>query len=156
MRKTVLTGLVCGALAGCAPPYGAPYPGAPYGAAPYPGPPPYGAPVGAGGTLQGARQACTDAYPAKIGNYLPHAECVNAAVERYAMASEPHPDLVRVQERARTTLSQKIDQRQLSIRAGEQKMSEADRLVSAARRERDAGNAAAADRNLAQVEALLQ
>jgi hypothetical protein len=87
---------------------------------------------------------------------LPHAQCVNAAVERYALPTASHPDLIRLQEGARTTLSDKVDRRQISVSAGERRMAETDRLVAVAGRERDAGNAAAAGRRVAAIEELLR
>jgi hypothetical protein len=130
-------------LAGCTAPYGIP---------------PFGGPAAAPptGSLQSARQACNTTYPPHIGNYLPHAQCVNAAVESYAMPSERYPDLVRLQEQARTVVSQQIDDRTISVRAGENKMSAADKLIAEARRERDVGHAAAADRNVERLQAMLQ
>ena len=144
MKRELMLGLVCAGLAGCAmPPAGAPYGAVPYGAPPT-------------GSLQSARQACNDAYPPRVGNYLPHADCVNQAVERYALPTEAHPDLVRVQESVRVTLSEKIDRGRISVQSGERKMAEADTLIVQAKRERDSGNAAAADRSVARIEALLQ
>jgi hypothetical protein len=171
MKRILLTGLVCGALAGCTGPYpadayyGAPgygygAPGYGYGAAGYGyGAPGYGGAASAAapaGGLQQARLACNDTYPVKIGNYRAHADCVNAAVERYGLAGESHPELVRLQEQARATLSGKIDQGVISAHTGEKKMNQADQLLAEARRQRDAGQGAAADRSVARVEALLQ
>ena len=114
-----------------------------------------GGPFGAG-DLQSARQACNQAYPPRIGNYLPHAHCVNAAIEAYALAAERHPDLIRLQEEVRTTLSEKVDRRRISVRDGERQMAEADKLVAEAGRARDAGHPAAASRRIATVEAMLR
>src|SRR5437868_4258954 len=50
---------ICSVLAGCVPQYGV-------------------APLS--GDLRGARLACNAEYPRRIGNYLPHAICVNAAI----------------------------------------------------------------------------
>ena len=36
--------------------------------------------------LPSAREAINREYPRRVGNYLPHAQCVNAAIERYALA----------------------------------------------------------------------
>src|SRR5271167_395776 len=44
------------------------------------------------GDLHSAREACNREYPRRVGNYLPHAQCVNAAVERYALPTASHPD----------------------------------------------------------------
>src|SRR5262249_43750260 len=166
MKRILLTGLVCGVLAGCtgpypldayygAPGYGYAAPGYGYGAPGYG----YGAPAAAAapaGRLQQARLACNPTHPVKIGKSRAHADCVNAAVERYALAGAPHPDLVRIQEQARVTLSGKIDQGVISAHTGERKMNEADQLLEEAKRQRDAGQTAAADRSLARVEALLR
>src|SRR5437763_12360082 len=65
------------------------------------------------GDLQSARQACNEAYPPRVGNYLPHAHCVNAAVERYALPNARHPDLIRLQAEVRAALSEKVDRRRL-------------------------------------------
>jgi len=108
------------------------------------------------GDLQSAREACNRAYPRHIGNYLPHARCVNAAVEAYALPTARHPDLVRLQEEVRAVLSEKVDNRRLSVSAGERRMAEVDRLVAAAQRERDAGNEKAASKRIATVEEMLR
>ena len=104
------------------------------------------------GDLHSAREACNREYPRRIGNYLPHAQCVNAAVERYALPTASHPDLIRLQEGVRAALSNKVDRRQISVAAGERRMAEADRLVAVAERERDAGNDADAARRIAAIE----
>ena len=109
-----------------------------------------------GGDLQSAREACNRAYPRHIGNYLPHADCVNAAVERYALPTARHPDLIRLQEEVRSALSDKVDRRRIGVRDGEHRMAEADRLITAAERERDAGNNAAAARRVKTVEEMLR
>ena len=108
------------------------------------------------GDLRSAREDCNRQYPRRIGNYLPHAQCVNAAVERYALPTASHPDLIRLQEGVRTTLSDKVDRRQITVSAGERRMAETDRLVAVAGRERDAGNAAAAGRRVAAIEEMLR
>src|ERR1700730_7427373 len=108
------------------------------------------------GDLRSAREDCNRQYPRRIGNYLPHAQCVNAAVERYALPAASHPDLIRLQEGVRTTLSDKVDRRQISVSAGERRMAEPARLVAVAGRERDAGNAAAAGRRVAAIEEMLR
>src|ERR1700731_4668258 len=79
-----------------------------------------------GGDLQSAREACNREYPPRVGNYLPHAQCVNAAVERYARPRASHPDLIRLQEGVRATLSAKVDRRQISVSVAERRMAEAD------------------------------
>jgi hypothetical protein len=109
-----------------------------------------------GGDLQSAREACNRAYPPGIGNYLPHADCVNAAVERYALPTARHPDLIRLQEEVRSALSDKVDRRRIGVRDGERRMAEADRLVTAAERDRDAGNEKAASRRIAAIEEMLR
>jgi hypothetical protein len=108
------------------------------------------------GDLKSAREACHRDYPRRIGNYLPHAHCVNAAIEAYALPTARHPDLVRMQEEVRASLSDRIDRRRLSVSAGERRMAEADRLVAAAERERDAGNNAAAARRVTAIEEMLK
>jgi hypothetical protein len=151
-----MIGVACTSLAACVappPPYARPSAGTPpYWASPLAAPVP-GAPAF---DLQSARRACNDTYPPKLGNYLPHAQCVNAAVERYALATEPHPDLLRVQENARVVLSEQVDAGTLSVQAGERKMAQADSLIADARRQRDAGNVAAAEQKVAQIGGLLQ
>jgi hypothetical protein len=127
---------VCALLSACVPPYGI----GPFGA----------------GDLQGARQACNEVYPRRVGNYLPHAHCVNAAVEAHALPAARYPDLVRLQEEVRATLSDKVDRRGISVRDGERRMAEADKLVGEAERERAAGHSAAASRRIATVEAMLR
>ena len=108
------------------------------------------------GDLRSAREACNQVYPARIGNYLAHARCVNAAIETYALPSTRHPDLVRLQAEVRVSLSEKIDRKRLSVQAGERRMAEADRLVAVAERERDAGNQKAADRRIAVLEEMVR
>ncbi len=124
-------------LAGCMPQFGAP-------------------PAAPTGDLRSARLACNAEYPRGIGNYGPHAECVNAAVERYAMPTARHPDLLRLQEELRRRLSDKVDRQQISPAAAARKMAEADALIRGAERERDAGRDAAAHRKAARVEAMLR
>ena len=108
------------------------------------------------GDLRRAREACNRQYPRRVGNYLPHAECVNAAVERYALPTSIHPDLIRLQEGVRAALSDKVDRHQISVSAGEHRMAEADRLVAATERERDAGNDATAGRRVAAIKEMLR
>jgi DNA-binding transcriptional regulator YbjK len=152
MRQTLAIGLLCGALGACAP-MGGP-PGAWLGPPPRASlaPPP---PASRESDLQRARQACNTAYPPQIGNYLAHADCVNEAIERYAVAASPHPDLVRLQEQVRSQISARIDQKTISAHDGEQQMTEADRAITAAQRERDAAHKDAADQHVARVEAML-
>jgi hypothetical protein len=109
-----------------------------------------------GGDLQSAREACNRTYPPRIGNYLPHADCVNAAVERFALPTARHPDLIRLQEEVRSALSDKVDRRRIGVRDGEHRMAEADRLITAAERDRDAGNEKAASRRIAAIEEMLR
>ena len=108
------------------------------------------------GDLKSAREACNRDYPRRIGNYLPHARCVNAAIEAYALPTARHPDLVRLQEEVRASLSDRIDRRRVSVTAGERRMAEVDRLVAAAERERDASNEKAANRRVAAIEQILR
>jgi hypothetical protein len=153
MRQTLAISLLCGALGACAP-MGGPPPRAWLGPPPRASlaPPP---PASHEDDLQRARQACNTAYPAQIGNYLAHADCVNEAIERYAVAASPHPDLVRLQEQVRSQISARIDQKTISAHDGEQQMTEADRAITAAQRERDAAHKDAADQRVARVEAML-
>jgi hypothetical protein len=108
-----------------------------------------------GANLRGAREACNREYPAHIGNYVSHARCVNAAIETYALPTARYPDLIRLQAEARSSISERIDRQRISIQAGEQHMAEADRLVAAAQREREAGNDAAAREQVAAIEQML-
>jgi hypothetical protein len=108
------------------------------------------------GDLKSAREACNRDYPRRIGNYLPHARCVNAAIEAYALPTARHPDLVRLQEEVRASLSDRIDRRRVSVAAGERRMAEVDRLVAAAERERDASDEKAANRRVAAIEQILR
>ena len=112
-----------------------------------------GAPLG---DLRSARQACNDAYPRRVGNYLPHARCVNAAVEAYAVPGSRNADLIRLQAELRETLSERIDRKRLSVQAAERRMSEADRLVAQAESDRAAGNEKAASRRIAAIEEMLR
>ena len=135
--KTKLRGLVVvawfAAAAGCAPVAVAPPPGA----------------------LQNARVACNAQYPARVGNYLAHTMCVNAAIDRYALPTAPHPDLVRLQENIRIALSAKVDRRALTPQAGEGRMKEADALIGQVEQDRQIGNETAANRRLLRLNAML-
>ncbi len=106
--------------------------------------------------LRSAREACNRDYPRRVGNYLPHAQCVNAAVEPYAVPTASHPDLIRLQEGARAALSDKIDHHRISVSAGERRMAEVDRLIALAERQRNAGHGAAAANRLAAIEEVLR
>jgi hypothetical protein len=147
MRRILAVALLCGALGACAlPPMGGPPPRAAYQPLPA---------AVRHDDLKAARQACNTTYPAQVGNYLPHANCVNEAVERYGVKTARYPDLVRLQEQVRSQLSARIDQKTISARDGEQQMVEADRAITAAQRERDAQQRDAADQHVARVEAML-
>ncbi len=140
MRHILAMAILCAGLAGCAVP-------SPF-AVPNLGAPP--------GDLTADRQACNKQFPERIGNYLAHAECVNAAVERDAIPTSRYPDLVRLQERLRLKYSADIDRGVLSPRAGQRKMAEADELVSATMRDRDTGRRTVADHRVAALQAILQ
>jgi hypothetical protein len=140
MRRILTMAMLCAGLAGCAVP--SPFP------APTLGEPP--------GNLAADRQACNRQFPERAGNYLPHAQCVNAAVERDAIPTARHPDLVRLQEQLRVKYSADIDRGVLSPREGQRRMTEADELVSAAMRDRDTGRREVADRRVDRLQALLQ
>jgi hypothetical protein len=135
LQQLLPTVLIGGALAACAPQF-------------FGGPPP--------GDLRGARQACNDAYPRRVGNYLPHARCVNAAVEAYAVPGSRNADLIRLQAELRETLSERIDRKRISVQIAERRMAEADRLVAQAESERAAGNEKAASRRIAAIEEMLR
>ncbi len=107
-------------------------------------------------TLAAARQACNRQYPRRVGLYLPHAQCVNAAVEQFAIPTARYPDLVRLQERVRAELCEQIDSRRISPRSGERRMAEADRLIAEAERSRDAADRDGAARRVAAVEAIVR
>jgi hypothetical protein len=140
MRHIVAMAILCAGLAGCAVP-------SPF-AVPNLGAPP--------GDLAADRQACNKQFPERIGNYLPHAECVNAAVERDAIPTSRYPDIVRLQERLRVKYSGDIDRGVLSPREGQRRMTEADELVNAAMRDRDNGRREVADRRVDRLQTLLQ
>ena len=108
------------------------------------------------GDLRSAREACNREYPRRVGNYLPHAQCVNAAVERYALPTASDPDLIRLQGGVRAALSDKVDRRQISVSAAERRMTAVDRLVAAAERERNAGSDATAASRVAAIEEMLR
>jgi hypothetical protein len=118
------------------------------GCVPLFGPPP--------GDLRSARQACNAEYPERIGNYLPHARCVNAAIETYAMPTAQHPDLVHLQAEVRERLSERIDRGIITPRTGERQMHEADAHVADAERDRDAGRLKAARHHVDVLEAMLR
>jgi hypothetical protein len=150
MRRALIIGLVCGSIAGCMRPVPPP-PSPPRFATPAPPP---GAP--AVSDLRSARLACNTTYPAKIGNYLPHAECVNQAVEQYALPAARYPDLVQLQEQLRAKFSAQIDNGTLTPQAGEKQMAEVDTLVTAAEHDRDSGQTASADQRVGRLQALLR
>jgi hypothetical protein len=143
MRRLLAIILLCGGLVACLP------------VEPPPPPPPL-PPQAAARELQHARQDCNATYPAQIGNYLPHANCVNAAVDRFALPGARYPDLVRLQEGARSRISARIDHGSISARTGETQMTTVDRAIDIAQRERDAANQKGADAELARVYALLE
>lgn len=151
MRRLLAVGLLCGALGACMGPMGPPLGRTSYGTYW----PPQAAPTATRDNLQTARQACNKTYPPKVGNYAAHADCVNEAVERYAVQDSRHSDLVRLQERVRSQISARIDQGTLSVHDGELEMQEADRDIAAAQRERDAANKNAADQHVAKVQSML-
>ena len=64
--------------------------------------------------------------------------------------------MIRLQEEVRSALSDRVDRRRIGVRDGERRMAEADRLITAAERDRDAGNNAAAARRVAAIEELLR
>jgi hypothetical protein len=132
--RLLAAGLGCALLAGCAPQFA--------------GPP--------GEALKSARLACNTEYPQRVGNYLRHARCVNDAIEQYAVPTAHHPDLVRLQADVREHLSAKIDRRAISPQTGEKHMHEADALVAAAERDRDAGKDSSARHHIATLEAMLR
>lgn len=140
MRRLLTIGAVCGALTACSVP-------SPFAVPTLPGPP---------GDLAVDRAACTTQYPQQIGNYLAHAQCVNAAVERDAIPFARYPDIVHLQERLRIKYSGLIDQRALSAREGERRMAEADDLVNAAIRDRDRGRQEVAVRRVDRLQAMLE
>jgi hypothetical protein len=144
VRRQIAVGLLCGGLAACAVPQVMP-----------PASPPLAVgPVG-GYDLPSARGVCDQRYPAQIGNYLAHAQCVNAAIERYALASSPSPDLVGLQEQARVQLSQRIDSRVISADDGAAQITAVDRAVDAAERERAAAHPSEADDQVRRIRTII-
>jgi hypothetical protein len=140
MRRIGAIVLLCLGLAACEVP-------SPFPVPPLPTPP---------GNLAADRQACNQQFPPHIGNYLAHAQCVNAAVERDAIPFARYPDLVRLQEQLRIKYSADIDRGAISAREGERKMAQADELVNAAMRDRDVGRSVVADHRVDRLEAMLQ
>jgi hypothetical protein len=157
MRRALIIGLVFGGLAGCVSPVPPPPP-PPRFAVPPPrsAPPPQPGAAAPVNDLRSARLACNTTYPPKIGNYLPHAQCVNQAVEQYALPAARYPDLVELQEQLRAKFSSQIDNGTLTPQAGEQQMLEADNLVTAAEHDRDSGQAANADQRIVRLQAMLR
>ena len=133
-------GLLCGGLAACSIP-------SPFA----PGPLPTGP-----GDLAADRRACDKSAPAAPGNYVAHAQCINAAVERDAIPFARYPDLVRMQEQARIKYSTLIDRGVLSPRDGERRMAEVDALVDGATSDRDRGAHVAANHRVDRLQSLLQ
>ena len=85
------------------------------------------------GDLRSAREACNRQYPRRVGSYLPHAQCVNAAVERYALPTASHPDPIRLQEGWGQHYPAKRPLSDQHVGRGTR------RVVAAAERERNAG-----------------
>jgi hypothetical protein len=142
MRRTLAVGLICVGLAGCEVP--SPFQGWVPG---LPTPP---------GNLAADREACNKQFPQHIGNYLPHAQCVNAAIERDSIPFARYPDLVRLQEQLRVKYSAETDNGTLSPQAAEHNMRLADEIVSAAMHDRDIGRQTVADHRVYGLQALLQ
>jgi hypothetical protein len=142
MRRLLIMGLVCAALAGCEVP--SPFQGM---VPTLPNPP---------GNLAADRAACAKQYPQQIGNYIAHAQCVNAAVERDAIPFARYPELVRLQEQLRLKYSTAIDAGVLSPQAGARKMAEADALVEATMRDRDRGRNTVADHRMTALQMMLE
>ncbi len=140
MNRLLAIGLFCGGLAACAVP--SPFPIPSLGTAP--------------GNLVVDRETCNRQYPPRIGNYLPHAQCVNAVVESDAIPFARYPDLVRLQEQLRVKYSAQIDRGVLSPREGESKMTEADDLVNATIHDRDVGRREVADHRVDRLQAMLE
>jgi hypothetical protein len=142
MRRTLAMGLICLGLAGCEVP--SPFqdrvPGLPT--------PP--------GNLTADRDACNRQFPQHVGNYVPHAQCVNAAIERDSIPFARYPDLVRLQEQLRVKYSAEIDNGTLSPAAAERKMRFADEIVSDATHDRDIGRQTVADHRVYALQAMLQ
>jgi len=147
MRFVLVFGLLCSGLAACAI----------AGSGPMVPPAPISpAPTASAGGLAAARRACNAAFPPQVGNYLPHAECVNAAIEHHALPHARYPDLVRLQEQVRSWYSAQIDEGTITPKTAETKMDEADELVARATHERDAGRSDVADAEIAPLQTLLQ
>jgi hypothetical protein len=142
MRWTLAVGLICVGLTGCEVP--SPFQGMVPG---LPTPP---------GNLAADREACNKQFPQHIGNYLPHAQCVNAAIERDSIPFARYPDLVRLQEQLRVKYSAETDNGTLSPQAAEHNMRLADEIVSAAMHDRDIGRQTVADHRVYGLQALLQ
>jgi hypothetical protein len=142
MRRLLTLGLVCGGLAACTVP--SPFEGK---VPAIPAPP---------GNLAADREACNQQFPPRIGNYLPHAQCVNTAVENDAIPFARYPDLVRLQEQLRIKYSTQIDQHVISPQKGERKMTEADKLVNATIRDRDRGRRVVAEHRVEALKAMLE
>jgi hypothetical protein len=140
MRRALAVGLLCSGLAACSVPS------------------PWTIPVlpGGPGDLAADRAACNKSFPPQQGNYLPHAQCVNAAVERDAIPYSRHPDIVRLQEQLRVKYSTLIDRGAITPQQGQHKMAEADEMVNAALRDRDTGRMAAAGHRVDRLQAMLQ
>jgi hypothetical protein len=142
MRRSLVVMLMCLGLAGCEvpSPFQSMVPGLPT--------PP--------GNLAADREACNKQFPPHIGTYLPHAQCVNAAIEHDSIPFARYPDLVRLQEQLRVKYSTMIDSGTLSPAAAEHKMRVADEIVEAAVHDRDVGRQTVADHRVSGLQAMLQ
>jgi hypothetical protein len=141
MRRSLAVMLICVGLAGCELPN--PFQGMVPGV---PSPP---------GNLAADREACNKQFPERIGNYVPHAQCVNAAIERDSIPFARYPDLVRLQEQLRVKYSAMIDSGTLSPAAAAHKMKTADEIVEAAMHDRDIGRQSVADHRVYGLQAIL-
>jgi len=142
MRRSFAVMLMCLGLTGCELPN--PFQGMVPGV---PSPP---------GNLAADREACNKQFPQHIGNYLPHARCVNAAIERDSIPFARYPDLVRLQEQLRIKYSAAIDSGTMSPAAADHKMKVADEIVGAAMHDRDIGRQSVADHRVYGLQAMLQ
>jgi hypothetical protein len=144
MRWSLAVMLACFGLAGCTLP------------SPFQYKVPDLTPVVPPGNLTADREACNKQYPERIGNYLPHAQCVNTAIEHDSIPFARYPDLVRLQEQLRIKYSTAIDSGTMSPQAAEHQMRVADEIISAAMHDRDIGRQSVADHRVYGLQAMLE
>jgi hypothetical protein len=101
--------------------------------------------------LQVARAACDAQYPSRVGVYVAHAKCVNDAIDRFAISRSPYPDLVRLQQAMRLSLSARVDRGEMSPEDAQLAMARSDAEITNTAMSRNATKDAATTNAIADV-----